>query len=86
MALMRVEIQRTAVPSIAGGANVNFLHGLKTTPDAVLIQFVDSALVTTGWHGICAAIDVNRVTLSNDGNRASGDMVICAMTFHSIIQ
>lgn len=86
MALMGVEIQRTAVPAIAAGANAVFAHGLRGAPDAVLVQYVASKAVVASWYTICAVIDANNVTLYNDGNHTSGDMVVCAMRFHSIIQ
>lgn len=87
MALMRAYIDKRTVTSIASNANTTYAHGLPGTPDTVLIRYVASQASTTAWvGGISALVDVSNVTIQNCGRGGSGNLELCAIAFHSIIQ
>lgn len=86
MALMRVQVDKRTIAGLASGANATFAHLLGGVPDAVLIRFVATLASTTSWIGIAAPVDATNVTLQNIGAGAGGDMEVCTLRFHSLIQ
>lgn len=87
MALMRVNVDKRTIASIASGGTATYAHGLGGIPDAVPIRFIATLASTTAWiGGITALVDATNVSIQNCGCAASGDIEVCAMRFHSLIQ
>lgn len=88
MALMRVQIDKRTIAGLASGGTATYAHGLGAAPDAVLIRFIATlaAAGATQWIGIAVPVNATNITLQNCGSIASGDMEVCAIRFHTIIQ
>jgi len=87
MALMNVLVDKRTIGSIASGGTSTYAHGLLGTPDAVHIRFIATLASTTSWiGGISALVDATNVSLQNCSHAASGDIEVCAVQFHSVIQ
>jgi len=86
MALLGAFIDSRTSAGLTSDASLTFAHGLPTTPDFAIINYIATIATATNHFNLSVLFDATNVTVDNGGSTTSPNYRVVLVVAHSVIR